>query len=227
MLREQHSHIVTAAQLGLVFETATHEYEKQVDIVRDTIQKLSKRLSGEDLTRLQALKDSFGIIEERIRLMDPLIRRRSSKSESLTGSQIEDFLKRRFVKELELVYGEFTDSFKLAQWSGLNRPVFLGAIHNLFINSLYWAKQGTLIPAVRLSVSANGSLVLSDSGPGVSKMDAPYIFEPGFSRRPGGQGLGLYIARESLKEFGFDLILADEPELGGLTGANFVLSKIL
>lgn len=225
MLREQHSHIVTAAQLGLVFETATHEYEKQVDIVRDTIQTLSNRLSGEDLTRLQALKDSFGIIEERIRLVDPLIRRRRSKTESLTGSEIENFLKRRFVKELEVVSGEFTDSFRQAKWGGLNRPVFLGAIHNLFINSLYWAKQGTLFPVVRLSVSDNGSLVLSDSGPGVSKMDAPFIFEPGFSRRPGGQGLGLYIARESLKEFGFDLELANKPELGALAGANFVIEK--
>ena len=103
--------------------------------------------------------------------------------------------------------------------------MFLGAIHNLFINSLYWAKQGTLIPFVKLSVSDNGSLVLSDSGPGVSQMDSPFIFEPGFSRRPGGQGLGLYIARESLKDIGFDLQLASEPELGALSGANFVISK--
>ena len=226
MLREQHSHIVTAAQLGLVFETATHEYEKQVGIVCDAIRKLSKRLSGEDLESLLALKDSFDIIEERIRLMDPLIRRRSSKSESLTGSEIEGFLKRRFVKELEVVSGEFTDSFRQAKWPELNRPVFLGAIHNLFINSLYWAKQGTLLPVVRFSLSDDGALVLSDSGPGVSKMDAPFIFEPGFSRRPGGQGLGLYIARESLKEFGFSLELASEPELGALNGANFVISKV-
>lgn len=225
MLREQHSHIVTAAQLGLVFETATHEYEKQVGIVCDAIQRLSKRLSGEDLESLLALKDSFGIIEERIRLMDPLIRRRSSKNESLTGSEIEGFLKRRFTKELDVVSGEFTDSFRHAKWSGLNRPVFLGAIHNLFINSLYWAKQRTLLPAVRLSLSDDGALVLSDSGPGVSKMDAAFIFEPGFSRRPGGQGLGLYIARESLREFGFELKLANVQELGALTGANFVIEK--
>lgn len=225
MLREQHSHIVIAAQLGLVFETATHEYEKQVNIVHDTIQELSKRLPGEDLKLLMSLKDSFGIIEERIRLMDPLIRRRSSKRESLMGAEIENFLKRRFVEELEVVSSEFTDTFRQSKWTGLNRPVFLGAIHNLFINSLYWAKQGTLVPSIKLSVSDNGSLVLSDSGPGVSKIDSPFIFAPGFSRRPGGQGLGLYIARESLKDIGFDLQLANEPELGALNGANFVISK--
>ena len=56
-------------------------------------------------------------------------------------------------------------------------------------------------------------------------MDAAFIFEPGFSRRPGGQGLGLYIARESLREFGFELKLANVQELGALTGANFVIEK--
>ena len=225
MLREQHSHIVTAAQLGLVFETATHEYEKQVGIVRDTIEWFRKRLSGDDLRQLQVLKDSFNIIEERIRLMDPLIRRRNSKSESLTGFEIEDFLERRFSNELKVVRGVFTESFKQFKWTGLNRPVFLGAIHNLFINSLYWARQGTLSPVVQLSIADDGALVLSDSGPGVSKVDAAYIFEPGFSRRPGGQGLGLYIARESLKEFGFELKLSSDPELGALNGANFVIEK--
>ena len=78
---------------------------------------------------------------------------------------------------------------------------------------------------MRLSLSDDGALVLSDSGPGISKMDVAFIFEPGFSRRPGGQGLGLYIAKESLKEFGFELELASEPELGALTGANFVIEK--
>ena len=225
VLREQHSHLVTAAQLGLVFETATHEYEKQVECVRDTIEWLGDRLTGEEKNRLLALKDSFGIIDERIRLMDPLIRRRNLRSESLTGEEIEGFLRRRFVDELKEVGCKFTESFRKAKWTGLNRPVFLGAIHNLFINSLYWSRQGSVDPMVCLSTS-DGSLVLSDSGPGVNKIDADYIFEPGFSRRPEGQGLGLYIARESLREFGYALSLQNEPQLGALSGANFVVSKI-
>ena len=225
-LREQHSHLVTAAQLGLVFETATHEYEKQVECVRDTISWLEGRLFGEERARLETLKDSFGIIDERIRLMDPLIRRRKLKNESITGAEIEDFLKRRFVSELEVIRAEFTDAFRAARWTRLNRPVFLGAIHNLFINAIYWSQKGTLKPTVRLSVSADGALVLSDSGPGVNKIDAAYIFEPGFSRRPGGQGLGLYVAHESLREFKFEIALMPDPQLGALSGANFVVSKI-
>ena len=68
--------------------------------------------------------------------------------------------------------------------------------------------------------------MISDSGPGVNKIDARYIFEPGFSRRPGGQGLGLYIARESLKEIGYEISLLESAELGALSGANFVIDKL-
>ncbi len=224
MLREQHSHIVTAAQLGLVFATATHEFENQVKHVRKAIAWLAGHLTDEGIVQLQLLEDSFSIIDERIRLMDPLIRRRNLRTESLEGAEIEGFLRRRFVKELEIIAVEFTEAFRRAKWSGLNRPVFLGAIHNLFINSLYWAKQGNAPHVVRFSLD-DDVLVLSDSGPGVSDTDAAFIFEPGFSRRPGGQGLGLYIARESLREFGFELMLSPEPKLGALNGANFIVVK--
>lgn len=226
VLREQHSHLISAAQLGLVFSTATHEYEKQVASVRGAISLLSKRLSGQELEWLQTLDDSFSIIDERIRLMDPLIRRRSLRTDTLVGREIEDFLRKRFSSELGKVACEFSDAFCNAQWAGVNRPMFLGAIHNLFVNALYWARQGRNAWAVRLSLSDDGSLVISDSGPGVRKVDADYIFEPGFSRRPEGQGLGLYIARESLKEMGYGLVLSSEVELGALNGANFVIAKI-
>ncbi len=226
VLREQHSHLITAAQLGLVFETATHEYEKHVECVRDAIVWFEKHIDGTASGKLQALKDSFEIIDERIRLMDPLIRRRNLRSSSIVGSEIEDFLCRRFASELAVVKGLFTDAFRKTKWDNLNRPVFLGALHNLFINSLYWARQGSLTPSVRFSVSANGGIVISDSGPGVNKIDARYIFEPGFSRRPGGQGLGLYIARESLKEIGYEISLLESAELGALSGANFVIDKL-
>jgi len=51
------------------------------------------------------------------------------------------------------------------------------------------------------------------------------IFEPGFSRRPGGRGLGLYIAKESFSGMGYVLTYSETPITGILTGANFLICK--
>jgi PAS domain S-box-containing protein len=63
---------------------------------------------------------------------------------------------------------------------------------------------------------------VSDSGPGVPPELAERIFEPFFTTREssGGTGLGLWLAREIVKEEGGTLILRDSPE----GGACFLVS---
>ena len=59
-------------------------------------------------------------------------------------------------------------------------------------------------------------LLVSNTGPGVNVRDREAIFEFGFSRKPGGRGMGLHIGREGLRRVGFDLQLIDRDE-----GATF------
>ncbi len=62
----------------------------------------------------------------------------------------------------------------------------------------------------------DGALLVADTGPGVNVRDREAIFEFGFSRKPGGRGMGLHIGRESLHRVGFDLRLIE-----GDRGATF------
>lgn len=226
-LREQHSLLVNAAQIGLVFSTANHEYDKQVSCVMDSIRWLEKNTDGEVRKVVVALNDSFKIIDERLRLVDPLVRRRGSRHDELKGEELAEFLERRFAEERTIVSLNITKACRAMSWQGISRPVFLGAVHNLVMNALYWAAKGRVSPAeVRLSCCDDGILVVSNTGPRINEYDAPFIFDPGFSRRPYGTGLGLYIARESLKEIGFRLQYSPEPFLGALEAANFSVSRI-
>ena len=52
-------------------------------------------------------------------------------------------------------------------------------------------------------------MLITDSGPGVDKRDREAIFEFGFSRKPGGRGMGLHISREVLHRVGYELTLMD------------------
>ena len=60
-------------------------------------------------------------------------------------------------------------------------------------------------------------IIVSDDGPGVPEEHTRAIFDPYFSLKPDGVGLGLTIAGETATELGGGLdLLADGP-LGGAT----------
>jgi signal transduction histidine kinase len=97
-------------------------------------------------------------------------------------------------------------------------------IINLLQNSLYWLRKVKNGPReVAVQVHRNGpdevEIIFSDSGPGVESEFRERIFDPYFSTKPDGVGLGLTIAGEIVSEY-----YAGELELldrGPLPGATF------
>ena len=230
-LKESNQHLSELAQLGLIFATASHEYVNNAADVKKYISIL-KQLSHQNIQQEDAqkiiseLEKSFGIIDERIRLYDPLIGKKGSELASITGKQIYNFILERInvPNQGELICP--TSEFLSHIWPNITWPIFLGAIYNVVLNSMYWVKQGIHEKqCIRLSIE-DDSLLISDNGPGVSPRDIDRIFSPGFSRRRGGRGLGLYIAQTSLKRIGYSLSYIEKPTLTGLSGACFKFSRI-
>jgi signal transduction histidine kinase len=102
-------------------------------------------------------------------------------------------------------------------------------ILNLLENSLYWLKtvskdQRKISVTVSKVTDTNSNhleIIFSDSGPGVQIEFRDRIFDPYFSTKPDGIGLGLAIAGEILTEYyGGSLELIDN---GPLPGATFLI----
>jgi signal transduction histidine kinase len=90
----------------------------------------------------------------------------------------------------------------------------LQIISNLLANAFRWTPEGGRIG---LSLSADDgsvSVVVSDSGPGITEEERERIFRPFWSRDGGGTGLGLAIARELATALGGRVDLQGEPGLG-------------
>jgi C4-dicarboxylate-specific signal transduction histidine kinase len=94
-------------------------------------------------------------------------------------------------------------------------------IVNLLTNSLYWLRR---VPKSRRRVdirterNKDGSLsvFVEDSGPGVAPENRDRIFDPYFTTRENGVGLGLSIAGEIVSDYyGGELELLPPGELGG------------
>ncbi len=91
---------------------------------------------------------------------------------------------------------------------------------NLIDNSIYWltrhhgdGKGGKISIDLR-SIKAGFRILYSDDGPGIHAQDANRAFEPYFTTKPNGMGLGLYIARQIIEPYG-KLVLRDDCKLPG------------
>lgn len=55
------------------------------------------------------------------------------------------------------------------------------------------------------------ALIVSNNGPPIPERDVAGLFERGFTRKPGGRGLGLFIAKKALQKEKMDIGLQSPP----------------
>jgi len=91
---------------------------------------------------------------------------------------------------------------------------------NLLQNSIYWLESIDNDRKIKILVEKNEdelSIIFSDSGPGIKEEQEQLIFDPYFSTRPDGIGLGLTIVGELITEYNGDFILVNNGPLDGAT----------
>ena len=207
------------AQLGMAIEIINHEFSGTIRSVRNGLRRLKAWADvNEGLRELyDGIRTSFDHLDGYLTLFTPLQRRLYRKAVEIRGSEIRDFLDELFRARLARhdVTLTATRAFADARVVGFPSsfyPVFV----NLVDNAIFWLSQQN--PQRDRSIvldERDGALLVADSGPGVDVRDRETIFEYGFTRKPGGRGMGLYIGREALRRAGFDLQLIDRD--GGAT----------
>jgi two-component system OmpR family sensor kinase len=90
----------------------------------------------------------------------------------------------------------------------------LQIISNLLSNAFRWTPEGGRVELVLSEDDAWVSVVVADSGPGITVEERERIFRPFWSRDGGGTGLGLAIARELAVALGGGIEVRSEPGLG-------------
>jgi C4-dicarboxylate-specific signal transduction histidine kinase len=97
-------------------------------------------------------------------------------------------------------------------------------IMNLLQNAIHWLEtiddeRRIVVQVIREKDTL--SIIFSDNGPGVREEFQKLIFDPYFSTRPDGIGLGLTIVGELVSEYNGDFVLIDN---GPLDGATFKIT---
>jgi two-component sensor histidine kinase len=184
----------TAHQLGTPLSSLMgwlqHLKERCVDErTRDTVREMEK-----DILRLSKISSRFGKVGSRPRLD-------TEDVVEITKSAV-DYQKRRlpsFKRDVEIKehYGNLPRT-------AVNADLLEWAVENLVKNALDALDKSKGIVEVRATFVPRQSMIsieVEDNGRGIDSAAAKKIFEPGYSTRRGGWGLGLPLARRVVEEY--------------------------
>jgi len=73
---------------------------------------------------------------------------------------------------------------------------------NIFLNSLAAMKKGGKLVIMLLPGKSYLSVIISDTGMGIEKTDLPRIYDPYFTSKPAGTGLGLAVVQKIMEAHG-------------------------
>lgn len=226
-IEEQVEAMYELAQLGMAIEIIDHQFNVIYSEMSSAIEFFEQYSSEkpEIEYNYKQLRRTFEHLETNHKLLTPLYRTiRRSKTE-IKGSEIVQYLniffKGRFEKHrITLTSNESFDNYTFYTYESIIKPVFI----NIINNAIYW-----LIPVedrkIEISLEDNKILIMN-SGQKIEHADLENIFTLFFSRKPGGRGIGLYLARTNLHTIGYDIFATNEKEFNRLNGACFIINKL-
>ncbi len=215
--------------LGQLIDAIVHDgnnYLNKIDLQSNLITKslrkpVTDKVEIKNLVdNIQGLRKDFAQLFRRI---EPFGGRQRGRPKKII---VEDVIKNQFLlyhTELSRlnIYYDISDTKHIVTIDEAE----LGIIFmNLIQNSIYWLENVMNERKIAVEVSKSDeklTVIFSDSGPGIKLGTEEDIFEPYFSTKPDGIGLGLAIVGELISEYNGELMLINN---GILDGATFKIT---
>lgn len=228
------------ATLGKITHVLLHEGRKHIKYISETLPRIKKwalqisesrdsekeKLLTERSEKIIAHAKGLSFLFTKI---EPLARtRRSPKKNISLISEIEN--------SLAIFSSELNDSQIQHHLDISDRNLIINAnemdvitiFSNLIENSIFWLSQ---IPTgkrqINISVFEDGKNIVvefSDTGPGFQGSNLELMFDPGYSMKPNGTGLGLALAGEAMSRIG-GAIRAKQADKGAIFELTFEEAK--
>ncbi|KDN56783.1 sensor histidine kinase [Flavobacterium seoulense] len=202
----------TAHQIGTPLSSLIGWVEilKTENIDETTTEEIEK-----DIDRLQTITDRFSKIGS-----EPVLEKSDIIAETL---KTYNYLQSRFSKQIEFSF-ESPDS-KI--YTMLNPTLHSWTIENLIKNAID-AMKGKGKIAVKIEEDAHFIKInISDTGSGIPKNQFKTVFEPGFTTKKRGWGLGLSLTKRIVNEYHKGNVKVSHSEIGKGTTMQISLKKLI
>jgi len=211
------------ASLGRLSASIAHEIRNPVGAMSHAAQLLGESavLTDDDKRLTEIIESHSSRVSHIIDNVLQLSRRESSQPERLVlGPWLDDFAQ-EFTQTLELQEGELTVNCAAHDLEvRMDRSHLRQVLWNLCDNAVKHASEtgGILVDIQVDRLQGQGRLYVEvrDHGLGVDAATAEKMFEPFYTERSGGTGLGLYISRELCELNRATLLYLDRPGGGSI-----------
>jgi K+-sensing histidine kinase KdpD len=201
----------TAHQLGTPVSSLEGWVEmlKQHGISEKIVRELEK-----DVDRLRLVSDRFGKIGSKPQL---------EESNVVTQiSNMVEYVRKRAAGKVNFIidtHGEREITAKISE------PLFDWVIENLLKNALDAMEgKGAITVDIR-NTTENVTIDVTDTGKGISKQNTSRVFNPGFTTKKRGWGLGLSLSKRIINQYHKGEIFVKSSEIGKGTTFRIVLRK--
>ncbi len=200
----------TAHQIGTPLSSLIGwlEIMKADNVDGTTISEIEK-----DINRLQVITDRFSKIGS-----EPILEKKDIIEETHNSF---DYLKSRFSHQVAFEFNAPKDPI----WISLNPELHSWTIENLMKNAIDAMKgRGDL----KIAIENDGSYIkinVTDTGKGIPKNQFNRVFEPGFTTKKRGWGLGLSLTKRIVEEYHKGKIKVLHSEIGKGTTIQILYKK--
>ena len=200
----------TAHQIGTPLSSLIGwlEIMKADNVDETTVAEIEK-----DINRLQTITDRFSKIGS-----EPVLERLNIIEET---EQSFDYLKSRFSKQVEFSF----EAPKKAIMVSLNPALHSWTVENLIKNAIDAMKGKGKISVVIENENNLVKILVSDTGKGIPKKQFRRVFEPGFTTKKRGWGLGLSLTKRIVEEYHKGKIKVLSSEIGKGTTMQVCFKK--
>ena len=210
-LQERAEADLELTQLGMAIGIIDHEFQAMVRSLRNSLRRFRAWADVDDQLAdvYNDIRTSFEHLDSYLTLITPLQRRLYRSEIEIRTSDIRRFLLDLFGQRLKRHSVDVKTSRAFLKHKFMGYPsTFYPVFVNLMDNAVFWLKDRTLPRTIWLDF-CDDAMIFEDDGPGIPGPDRDAIFELGFTRKPGGRGLGLYVSRDVLSRVGYDLCVSD------------------
>ena len=223
VIAQRTSYISTQNQLwaGMAKETA-HQLGTPVTSLKGWVEVLkdipgNEKINSEiekDVTRLELITDRFGKIGSK-----PSLEKRNLVEQI---SSMIDYIKKRSGGKVNFIF----NTNGITEINGMiSPPLFDWVIENLLKNALDAMEgKGTINIRIR-DYDERTKIDITDTGKGITKANLQHVFDPGFTTKKRGWGLGLTLAKRIIEQYHKGSIYVKNSEAGKGTTFRIELNK--